>query len=115
VIAAGGYDWGQYTSEVYFPDAVRPTRLSAERFDTGRRLSARLTESGTGAPLADRLIRFESHGATVCAAFTSSTGWARCPTVPDALSLPANGKYDSVFDGGFDYRSSRTSAGGFPT
>jgi hypothetical protein len=67
-------------------------------------LSARLTETASGAPLAGRLVHFFVQGRLVCNAITAADGTATCGGSANSVLLA--GSYSVRFDGDHDHSAS---------
>jgi hypothetical protein len=69
-------------------------------------LSATLTRSDNGAPIAGQTITMTAGGTSLCSATTNSAGVATCNGVLGVLAILLNGGYTATFAGTASYRGS---------
>ncbi len=89
-----------------------PTTLTASpAVLTVLTLSARLTRTDDGTPVAGQTVRFSAGGSPVCSATTSASGVASCSGLGAALAIVLNGGYTATFAGTASFGASSGRAG----
>ncbi len=78
---------------------------------TYRVLTATLTVTSTGAPIAGQVIRFTALGVPLCTAITNASGKATCLYLGSLLPVLLALGYQQTFDPTPDYGGSTNSAG----
>lgn len=85
---------------------ANPALIDADAMRTYVMMSATLTRSSTGAPIAGGTVRF-SAGDAGCEATTDAEGSASCGFVVETVQVAlAGGRYNATFDGDGDHRPS---------
>ena len=109
---------GSNTIPIFVTVNPAPTRLSATPALAriagpgiyGFSLSATLTRTDTGAPVAGKQIKFLAGSTPICTATTDDHGLAACNGMPNAVGIVLNQGYTANFAGSADYAGSSAAA-----
>jgi hypothetical protein len=91
--------------------AASTTLAASPLLTTAFRPTARLTQTGTGAPIPGQTVTFETGTAKVCAATTNSQGLASCSPGLAVLALAGSG-FTAAYGGSSAYAASGATARG---